>query len=202
MSRYYMINKPAGCITARKDDRHKVVMDYFSDIDTTNLNPVGRLDLDTEGLLLVTDDGKWNQELMKPESHIKKKYYFYVLGDLTDEIVRKLETGVVLTGETEKTKPTVIEIITKTELGKLPKSCQGRRYDAISRNKMDSVITEGYITITEGKKRQIKRMMKAVHCYIIYLKREAIGELLLDNSLKPGEYRELTRREIEAAKIR
>ena len=57
MSRYYMINKPAGCITARKDDRHKVVMDYFSDIDTTNLNPVGRLDLDTEGLLLVTADG-------------------------------------------------------------------------------------------------------------------------------------------------
>ena len=202
MSRYYMINKPAGCITARKDDRHKVVMDYFSDIDTTNLNPVGRLDLDTEGLLLVTDDGKWNQELMKPESHIKKKYYFYVLGDLTDEIVRKLETGVVLTGETEKTKPAVIEIITKTELGKLPKSCQGRRYDAISRNKMDSVITEGYITITEGKKRQIKRMMKAVRCYIIYLKRDAIGELFLDNSLKPGEYRELTRQEIEAAKIR
>ena len=125
-----------------------------------------------------------------------------MLGDLTDEIVRKLETGVVLTGETEKTKPAVIEIITKTELGKIPKSCQGRRYDAISRNKMDSVITEGYITITEGKKRQIKRMMKAVHCYIIYLKRDAIGELFLDNSLKPGEYRELTRREIEAAKIR
>lgn len=197
-----MINKPAGCITARKDEKHKVVMEYFKDIDNGKLNPVGRLDLDTEGLLLVTDDGKWNQELMIPGSHVKKKYYFYALGDLTEEIVHTLENGVILKGEDKKTEPAQVEIIGKSILSKLPDCYKGRRYDAISKNKMDSVITEGYITITEGKKRQIKRMMKAVHCYIIYLKREAIGELFLDSKLGPGEYRELTEKEILDAKKR
>lgn len=85
MYHYYMFNKPAGCITARTDARHKTVMDYFKELENDKLSPVGRLDLETEGLLIITDDGAWNQQMTRPENKKEKCYEFYVLGEITEE---------------------------------------------------------------------------------------------------------------------
>jgi 16S rRNA pseudouridine516 synthase len=89
-----MFNKPVGCVTARTDDRYPTVMDYFKELQNENLSPVGRLDLETEGLLIITDDGKWNQEMTNPAFQKEKRYEFTVLGMLTQEKKRNLEEGV------------------------------------------------------------------------------------------------------------
>lgn len=196
MKRYYMINKPAGCITARKDRQHPVVMEYFKDIDCEHLNPVGRLDIDTEGLLFVTDDGVWNNGLMSPDNHVKKEYFFWVLGELNEERVALLENGVMIKGSEQITKPARVTISNYSTLYQIPEYARGKRYKMLGRNKSDQVISSGSITITEGKKRQIKRMMKAVGCYIVYLKRYKIGDVWLDDKLMPGDYRALTDDEI------
>ena len=83
--KYYMFHKPRGCITAVTDPTHKTVMEYFADEKVEGLHPVGRLDKDTEGLLLITNDGKWNQEIMHPENHVPKTYFFWALGELDEE---------------------------------------------------------------------------------------------------------------------
>lgn len=197
---YYMFNKPAGCITAKSDAKYPVVMDYFKELKNANLNPVGRLDLDTEGLLLITDDGKWNNNLMKPEMHVEKRYYFWVMGDISEERRQLLESGVILKGEDKPTKPAKVEIVSRGVMTELPQYAKGKTYNKLGRNKPDTPITEGYITITEGKKRQIKRMMKTQHCCIVYLKRVSIGEVELDETLKPGEYRRLTAEEYRRLK--
>ena len=99
MHEYYMLNKPAGYITAKKDDKHRVVMEFFNDMENKELHPVGRLDIDTEGLLLITDDGKWNQMLMNPESHVEKEYFFWALGELNNEIIECIKNGVCFKGD-------------------------------------------------------------------------------------------------------
>ena len=91
---YYMFHKPAGCITAVRDDRHRTVMEYFRGADVPGIHPVGRLDKDTEGLLLITNDGRWNQKLMNPENHVEKTYFFWALGELSEEEHRRLEQGI------------------------------------------------------------------------------------------------------------
>lgn len=197
---YYMFNKPSGCITAKSDNKYPVVMDYFKQIQNGNLNPVGRLDLDTEGLLFITDDGKWNNNLMKPEMHVKKKYYFWVMGEITEERKYMLEHGVMLRGEDRPTKEAELEIISKGIMTELPSYAKGKTYNKLCRNKPNTPITEGYITITEGKKRQIKRMMKTQNCCIVYLKRVEIGGVCLDETLEPGEYRRLTAEELSRLK--
>ena len=95
MFHYYMFNKPFGCVTARRDSLYPTVMDYFSELNNDNLNPVGRLDRETTGLLLITDDGVFNQKLTHPSYHKEKTYYFTVLGDLTEDRCRQLEKGAV-----------------------------------------------------------------------------------------------------------
>ena len=96
MFHYYMFNKPFGCVTARRDNLYPTVMDYFSELNNDNLNPVGRLDRETTGLLLITDDGVFNQKLTHPSYHKEKTYYFTVLGDLTEDRCRQLEKGILL----------------------------------------------------------------------------------------------------------
>ena len=98
MPHYYMFHKPFGCVTARRDDRYPTVMDYFKELHNDRLSPVGRLDRETTGLLLITDDGIFNQKLTHPSYHKEKTYEFTLLGDLTPELVHKLETGVILKG--------------------------------------------------------------------------------------------------------
>ena len=105
MYHYYMFNKPVGCVTARRDDTHPTVMDYFKDLNNEKLSPVGRLDLETEGLLLITDDGRWNQLMTHPDHKKEKCYEFFVLGELTEEKKQQLEQGVYVIGSEKLTAP-------------------------------------------------------------------------------------------------
>jgi len=190
--RYYMFYKPIGCVTARTDDRYPTVMDYFKELQNENLSPVGRLDLETEGLLIITDDGKWNQEMTNPAYQKEKKYEFFVLGNLIPEKIQRLEEGVQVIGSEIKTAPAKVEITEsnlclKDVLFSLPEQLQ-KKYE---HNRPEHPVTKGVITITEGRKRQIRRMMKAVGCLVIYLKRISMGEFTLDADLKPGEWKEI-----------
>lgn len=190
MYHYYMFHKPFGCVTARRDDHYPTVMDYFSELHNDNLNPVGRLDRETTGLLLITDDGMWNQKLTHPAYHKEKTYEFTVLGDLTKERIRALENGVLLKGAASLTSPAWITITGHNILSDILPSLHPEVQASISSNLPDHPVTFGTITITEGKKRQIRRMMKSVHCCVIELKRISIGNICLDPQLKPGEWKE------------
>ena len=119
MFHYYLFHKPFGCVTARRDDRYPTVMDWFRDLDKENLSPVGRLDRETEGLLVITDDGQWNRQMTRPEFGLEKCYTFTVLGDLTPEKVATLEQGVILNGDTVPTNPAVITITGRSTLGEV-----------------------------------------------------------------------------------
>lgn len=204
---YYMFHKPAGCITARKDPKHSTVMEYFKSencssdpysnenqikVNMENLNPVGRLDKDTEGLLIVTDDGHFNQMLTNPEHHIPKTYFFYVLGDLTAEKEECLKKGVILRGADTPSKCCDFVIGKRIPLKQIHHLIKDTAYEKVGKNPRNDYVTSGRITITEGKKHQVKRMLRAVDCYIVYLKREAIGGLKLDPDLEKGSYRPLT----------
>lgn len=197
--RYIMFHKPAGCITAKSDEKHKTVMDYFTMDERKGLFPVGRLDKDTEGLLLLTNDGEFDNRLMHPNHHVSKKYFFWVLGTITDEKIALLEKGISIGEEEEITSPAKIEILQSGRYEELEELIPSYTYDSsnMKNNKYIQMVTSGYITITEGKKHQVKRMLKAVGCYVIYLKRVQIGSLIMEEELQPGEYRELTDREID-----
>lgn len=196
--KYYMLNKPAGCITAKSDRKHKVVMEYMKEASGDNLNPVGRLDKDTEGLLFVTNDGKWNQMLMSPKNHVKKKYYFVGMGTLDSDKVKMLKEGIAIKGECETVKAFDVEVTDNKVLSDVLNLFSGKRTSRLFKNKDTQPVVIGNIIITEGKKHQVKRMLKAAGCYVIYLKRTEIGSVKLDEKLYPGEYRELTKEEINS----
>lgn len=191
MYHYYMFNKPAGCITARTDARHKTVMDYFKELENDKLSPVGRLDLETEGLLIITDDGAWNQQMTRPENKKEKCYEFYVLGEITEEKKQKLEQGVMVIGSEKLTAPAKVEVLEFTELGQVLPTLPKPLDEKYAHNRPTHPVTKGKITITEGRKRQIRRMMKAVGCLVIYLKRISMGNIVLDETLAPGEWKEI-----------
>ena len=165
---YYMLHKPAGIISATEDKFQTTVLEYFKEEPCKNLYPVGRLDKDTEGLLLITNDGELGHRLLSPRHHIPKTYYVEFEHSITETEIALLETGVDI-GEKNVTLPAKIEIIDEKTL---------------------------YITITEGKFHQIKRMFEAVNNKVIYLKRISMGNLALDDSLPKGHYRRLTIEEI------
>lgn len=191
---YYMFNKPAGCITARSDANSKTVFDYF-DNDMNGVFHVGRLDKDTEGLLLLTNDGEFEHKLMHPKKHVEKTYFFWALGSLNDEDIKSLEEGVYINKGEILTKPAKIKVINsglykdfKDELDNL---CN------VDEGKYNQPVVSCYLTISEGRKHQVKRMLKAVGCYVMYLKRVAISDVVLDETLEKGKYRHLTEEEIE-----
>jgi 16S rRNA pseudouridine516 synthase len=169
---YYMLNKPAGVLSAVKDNHCKTVLDIMNVTVKDGLFPVGRLDKDTEGLLLITNDGQLAHELLSPTKHVEKTYYVELNGSLINSDCELFKAGLDI-GEKAKTKPAVLEII-----------------DSEEKNK-------AYITITEGKYHQVKRMFAAVGLKVTYLKRISMGTLKLDENLKSGEYRKLTPSEIE-----
>ena len=169
---YYMLNKPAGVISATTDPKDKTVIDLISDKKRKDLFPVGRLDKDTEGLLLITNDGELAHNLLSPKKHVDKVYYARVDGKVTDADKDAFLEGVSI-GEDEITKPAKLEII-----------------------KSDDV-SEIKLTIQEGKFHQVKRMFEAVGKKVIYLQRLSMGPLKLDDQLALGEYRLLTKEEIE-----
>lgn len=173
---YYLFYKPAGCVTATEDQLHKTVMDYLTDTVRSDLFPVGRLDIDTEGLLLITNDGALAHDLLSPAKHVEKTYYAVIDGVVTEKDVNSFENGVDI-GEEKLTKPGKLRIL-KSE----PES-------------------EIELTITEGRFHQVKRMFEAVGKKVLYLKRISMGPLQLTDDLKLGEYRPLTEEEITALKI-
>lgn len=167
---YYMFHKPAGCVSATKDPHDKTVLDFIQKKDyKTDLFPVGRLDKDTEGLLLITNDGALAHRLLSPKKHIPKTYYVKIKMPLSKEAVIHLEEGLDI-GEEKKTLPAKVEVINDSEI---------------------------LLTISEGKFHQVKRMLSAVGNEVLYLKRLSMGGLKLDENLKLGEYRALTGEEIE-----
>lgn len=199
--KYYMFHKPAGCITARKDERHRTVLDYFEESEQPGLFPVGRLDKDTEGLLLLTNDGEFDYLLMNPKHHVEKTYYFWALGEISNEEKEALETGIMIREEGSLTKPASLTI-DKTgfydEYADLIDGEGSLTMNAKEKSRQyRKPVVSGYLTITEGKKHQVKRMLRAVGCYVIALKRISIGKLSLDENLAPGQYRKLTEHEVE-----
>lgn len=167
---YYMLNKPAGVVSATTDDRNKTVTSLI-DSNNKNLFPVGRLDKDTEGLLLITNNGDLAHNLLSPKKHVDKKYYAKIAGVVTEETVHLFIAGLKISEEFT-TLPAKLEIIKSDE------------------------ISEIYVTIREGKFHQIKRMFIAVGMEVLYLKRISMKNLVLDNTLEPGEYRKLKEDEI------
>lgn len=190
---YYLFHKPAGCVTATEDKQHKTVMDYLTDTVRSDLFPVGRLDIDTEGLLLITNDGVLAHELLSPAKHVAKTYYAKVLGKVTQEDVTLFEKGVDI-GEDKLTKPGRLVILSDEGRTDNESVLAERDVDA------DAVVSEILLTITEGKFHQVKRMFRAVGKEVIYLKRISMGTLTLPEDLKPGEYRALTDEELEHLK--
>lgn len=172
---YYILNKPADCITATTDSRAKTVMDILSDVPYKNMFPVGRLDKDTEGLLLITDDGDLAHRLLSPKNHIDKTYFVKCSGIISDEDINVLENGVDI-GDDKPTMPAKA-VLTASD----PKKNS----------------SELLLTIREGRFHQIKRMIKAVGKTVTYLERIAFGSIKLDDSIKRGEYRRLSDDEID-----
>ncbi len=168
---YYMLNKPAGVISATEDKREKTVIDLITEKKRKDLFPVGRLDRDTEGLLLISNDGELAHRLLSPSKHVDKVYYAKIDGKVTIEDVEAFQQGVDI-GEEKLTRPAKLRIL------------------------KSGIQSEIELTICEGKFHQVKRMFQAVGKEVVYLKRLQMGTLILDESLKPGEYRELTEQEI------
>ena len=191
---YIMMNKPAGVISATEDNHHKTVIDLLNnEYRTYDIFPVGRLDIDTEGLLLLTNDGVLSHNLLSPKKHVDKKYYVEIANSLSDDDIKMLENGIKLE-ENFVTKKAKVEIICNGS----EKESKNSDFDENKNNKNENLV---YITISEGKFHQVKRMFKAVNNEVLYLKRVKIGNLSLDEKLKLGEYRELTEEELNNLKV-
>ena len=166
---YYMLHKPAGVVSATEDNHEQTVIDLLGQQKHDNLFPVGRLDKDTEGLLLITNDGPLAHDLTSPAKHVEKEYECHLAYLFDDRQKAQLEQGVNI-GEKTLTKPAVVHILDEKKIT---------------------------LTITEGKFHQVKRMLLAVGNEVVYLKRLRMGTLELDETLPKGSYRRLTEEEME-----
>lgn len=169
---YYMLHKPAGVISATEDKKDMTVLSLLAPTGRDDLFPVGRLDKDTEGLLLLTNDGMLAHKLLSPGKHVEKVYECHLAAPITDTQIQALKSGLDI-GEKKLTRPADVTVIEPKKIT---------------------------LTITEGKFHQVKRMLHAVGNEVLYLKRLRMGNLALDENLKPGEYRMLTNEEITLLK--
>lgn len=167
---YYMLNKPAGVVSATRDNTADTVVSLLGKDALKDIFPVGRLDKDTTGLLLLTNDGELAHRLLSPKKHVDKVYRVTVEHPLSEEDKTRLEQGVDI-GEENITLPARVEAVSDKEI---------------------------LLAIHEGKFHQVKRMLQAVGNGVLFLKRVGFGGLALDGSLKPGEYRELTKQEVDS----
>ena len=177
---YYMLNKPQGVVSATEDGRYQTVIDLIDEAKRKDLFPVGRLDIDTEGLLLITNDGALAHELLAPKKHVDKVYFARVKGTLKEGIEARFQAGLTLKDGTP-VRPAELVIEEKW-------------------NDAGEDLCEARLTIHEGKFHQVKRMFEAEGGEVIYLKRLSMGPLALDEALATGEYRALTEVEIKALK--
>lgn len=169
---YYMLHKPAGTVSATEDKREKTVISLLKETGRGDLFPVGRLDKDTEGLLIITNDGPFAHELLSPVKHVEKVYECTLADAITETQKQTIEQGVDI-GEKKLTLPAKVDVLSEKKIA---------------------------LTIAEGKFHQVKRMLKAVGNEVLYLKRIRMGAVSLDTKLKPGEYRELTEEEVQMLK--
>ncbi|MTH55364.1 pseudouridine synthase [Bacillus mangrovi] len=170
---YLMMNKPPGVLSATEDLSQPTVIDLLTPQDAVREPfPVGRLDKDTEGLLVITNDGQLSHQLLSPKKHVPKTYYAVISGRVTEDDIEAFKKGVTLDDE-YVTKPGRLIILKSGETSEIE------------------------LTITEGKFHQVKRMFEAVGKKVTYLKRLTMGDLKLDENLEPGEYRDLTEEEVE-----
>lgn len=169
---YIMLNKPNGYVSATIDDRYPTVIDLIYEDYALDLFPVGRLDLDTEGLLLLTNDGSLSHELLSPKKHVDKEYYVELEKEYSEQDIKTLEAGVAINDQ---------------------EVCKEAKVKRIDNNKM-------MLIIQEGKYHQVKRMMHAIENEVTYLKRVRMGTLKLDKTLPLGEYRALNEEEIKMLK--
>lgn len=217
---YYMFNKPAGCVSATTDNTCKTVIDYLKNEQVSGLFPVGRLDKDTEGLLIITNDGELAHKLLSPKKHVAKKYYARIKGNLPTDVEKRFEDGLDI-GDEKKTLPARIEVLQNAKTTESTDKLTGKTdnmtgktdnmtgktdniTDVVISDRSDALPDEGpalfdsevYVVITEGRYHQVKRMFKAVGCEVTYLERKSMGGLELDDTLRRGEYRKLTAEEI------
>lgn len=190
---YYQFNKPSGCVTAMRDEKRPTIMKYLETMDMSTLRPVGRLDMDTEGLLILTDDGDYNQKMTHPMNGIEKEYYFFALGTITEEKIELLRQGISLSKDGEIiSRAALLQPLEILSLQKLPKDILIKLSERSRKNRPETPAFSGRITVTEGKKHEVKRLLKGIGAYCIYLKRLRIGSVTLYEDLKPGEVREFT----------
>ncbi|NLI57720.1 MAG: rRNA pseudouridine synthase [Clostridium sp.] len=174
---YVMMNKPKGVISATYDKKHMTVVDILPDeYKCFNLFPVGRLDIDTEGLLILTNDGQLAHEILSPKKKVPKKYYAIIEGTVTKEDVQSFKKGVVLE-DGYKTLPADLNILSSEDISHVE------------------------VVIYEGKFHQVKRMFQGVNKKVKYLKRTEMGKLKLDSTLLKGECRELSKSEVNLLKM-
>ncbi|MBQ4276166.1 MAG: rRNA pseudouridine synthase [Lachnospiraceae bacterium] len=166
--RYYMLNKPAGVISATKDKLSDTVIEILKGENTKDLFPVGRLDKDSEGLLIISNDGKFAHNVLSPAKHVDKTYFVRLDKKPNEEEISRIENGIDI-GDDKPCLPAKVEVISDDE---------------------------AYITISEGRFHQVKRMFQAVGINVTYLKRISMGALKLDENLAPGEYKKLSKEEI------
>ena len=179
---YFMLNKPAGVISATEDYIHDTVLDLLEPADVVQEpHPVGRLDIDTEGLLILTNDGQLTHQLTSPKKEVDKEYYAIITGIVTEKDIVAFEEGLMIEDEDGdfKSLPAKLEILDSDE---------------------EDNTSEIKVTVQEGKFHQVKRMFKAVGKQVFYLKRLRMHTLELDESLPLGEYRRLTNEELELLK--
>lgn len=169
---YFMLHKPAGYVSAVTDAKYPTVLDLIHGQNRKDLFPVGRLDLDTEGLLLITNDGALSHNLLAPGKHVPKTYFARVSGTVSEQDIEWFAQGINI-GDKKDTLPADLRILS-----------------------LEDSNSEVILTIMEGKFHQVKRMFEAVGKKVLYLKRVSMGNLKLDDSLKPGEFRRLTEEEI------
>ncbi|MGB1383466.1 MAG: 16S rRNA pseudouridine(516) synthase RsuA [Porticoccaceae bacterium] len=169
VDRYFMMNKPAGVVSATKDHSNPTAIDLIYEHRNDQLQIAGRLDIDTTGLLLITDDGQWNHIVTSPRADCKKIYLVELQNPVGEDYQRKLEAGIALEGEKRRCLPATMEVIDDHHIR---------------------------LTISEGKYHQVKRMMTSLGNQVVSLHRLQIGGIELDPELEPGDYRPLTEQEI------
>lgn len=167
--RYFMLHKPLGYVSVTKDSEHPTVLDLIDEPNKHKLHIAGRLDIDTSGLVLLTDDGQWSHRITSPRHHCDKTYYAHLAEKIDQSAVEKFAKGIWLSGEKKRTRPATLEILFANEVR---------------------------ITISEGRYHQVKRMFAALGNRVLELHRERIGEIQLDEDLPEGEYRPLTPEEV------
>jgi len=167
--RYIMFNKPAGVVCANQDQEHATIFDSLFVPNAEKLHVAGRLDIDTTGLVLLTDDGQWLHRITSPKHQHKKIYLVDLYSEITDKQISTLEKGVQLKDEKNRCQPAVVEKLGTKKIR---------------------------LSITEGKYHQVKRMMAAVGNHVVTLHREQIAHIKLDESLKEGQWRELLEEEL------